>query len=182
MRLTPSWLRSSSDTPPDECSEDGETPSEPRMTIYHDPGDDSSANEAGADGRADAFIPETDDALLSVLEDMQLPVTVDEVTDRLIEPARPPIKTWAAVHERLHRTRLPALDDADEIEFDDAQGIVDRSEPRSDDGGLLSPAAYGTVLIIVLLAALTAVSVSLVTALTVTLVATTVAWFAPNFD
>ena len=181
MRLTPSWLRSSSDTPPEECSEDGEAPSEPQVTIYHDPGEESSTGETGDDGRADAFIPETDAALLSVLEEMQLPVTVDEIADRLIEPARPPIATWAAVHERLHRTRLPALDDADEIEFDDAQGIVDRSEPRSDDWGPFSASVYGAFSIVVLLAVLAVISVSVMTALTVTVVATTIVWLVPSF-
>lgn len=181
MRLTPSWLHPSSDTSAGECSEDGETSSGPQVTIYHEPNANSATKRIDADNRADEFLPDTDAALLAVLEEMQLPVTVDEITDRLIEPAQPSIDTWAAVHERLHQTRLPALDEADEIEFDDAQGIVDRPEPRADAGGLVSPAVFGAVSIIVLLTLLALVSLSVVTALTITVLTTTVVvWFGPG--
>lgn len=176
MRLTPSWLRFSSDTPPDECSDTDETLAGPQVPIYYESNTESSAK----DSDVDEFVPQTDAALRSVLEEMQLPATVDEVTDQLIEPAQPPLETWATVHERLHRTRLPALDDAGEIEFDDAQGIVERSEPRAEDGSLISPVVLGAVSGIVLLAVLALVSVSMITALTVSLVTTVIVWIVPS--
>lgn len=169
MRLTPSWLRSSSDTPPEECGEDSEGKSRPEVTVSFDPGDDFGIGSTDPGDQADEFLPDTDAALLTVIEDMQLPVTVDEITDRLIEPAQPPIDTWAAVHERLHRTRLPALDAADEIEFDDAQGIVERSEPQTGGVGPFSQTGLGTISAIVLLAVFLLVSVSMVTVLMMTL-------------
>lgn len=169
MRLTPSWFRTSSDTPPEECSDDSEARSRPEVPISFDPGDDFAAGGPDPDDQVDEFLPDTDAALLTVIEDLQLPVTVDEIADRLIEPAQPPIDTWAAVHERLHRTRLPALDAAGEIEFDDAQGIVERSASQTDEAGPFSQAGLGTISAIVLLVVFLLVSVSMVTVLMMTL-------------
>ncbi|MEY7850997.1 hypothetical protein AB7C87_17555 [Natrarchaeobius sp. A-rgal3] len=150
------------------------------MTIYHDPRDPVDETDTGA--RSDEFVPETDAALRSALEDVQLPATVDEVTDQLIEPAQPPIDTWADVHEQLHRTRLPSLDDAGHIEFDEFRGIVERTDPRADEGRPFSPAVVGTVSVVVLLVLLALISVSIVTAFTVTVITTTVViWLVPSF-
>ncbi|SFC19392.1 hypothetical protein SAMN05444422_105216 [Halobiforma haloterrestris] len=170
MRLTPSWLRSSSDTSRGECRGD-ETSTEPEVAVYHDPKGEfsSEARDAGE------FVPDSDEELLAVLEGMQMPATVDEVTDRLVEPAQPPIDTWAAVHERLHRTRLPALDASGDIEFDDAQGIVDRSRSRAAGRNPFSPAVFGTLSIVALFVAIALVWASVLTAVTVLLVTTTFA-------
>ncbi|MFA9415101.1 hypothetical protein [Natrinema sp. HArc-T2] len=70
---------------------------------------------------------------------MNTPVTVDEVADELIEPARPPIETWAIVHERLHQERLPALDATGAIEFDETQGLIERSTGRANEERVISP-------------------------------------------
>ncbi len=88
----------------------------------------------------------------------------------------------AGVHERLHQDRLPALAEAGEIEFDETQGVVERSMTQMDEEGTtLSAAVFGTISLVLLFALLTLVSVSLLTALTVTVVTTTVVWFVPSF-
>ncbi|NGM70450.1 hypothetical protein G6M89_15820 [Natronolimnobius sp. AArcel1] len=176
MRLTPSWLRPSSNTPPDECSEGSEPPPGPDIPIYHNL---QGPHAVGAT-EVDAFVPDDDDELRVVLEDVQLPATVDELTDQLIAPAQPPLDTWAGVHERLHQERLPALEAAGEIEFDETQGVVERSMTDRNEGPALSPAVFGTVSLVVLFALLTLISVSLMTALTVTVVTTTIVWFVPS--
>lgn len=122
MRLTPSWLRSSTDDSPEERPGDAETPSE--VTIYYSPPSDLSETSGTAE-RAAEFIPESDTALVGVLDEMHTPTTVDEVTDQLVQPARPPIDTWATVHEKLHQDRLPELDTSGYIEFDTEQGVID---------------------------------------------------------
>ncbi|WP_245835327.1 hypothetical protein [Natronolimnobius baerhuensis] len=133
-------------------------------------------------GDVDAFLPDSDGELCDTLEEMQLPATVDEITDELITPAQPPLDTWAGVHERLHQDRLPALAEAGEIEFDETQGVVERSMTQMDEEGTtLSAAVFGTISLVLLFALLTLVSVSLLTALTVTVVTTTVVWFVPSF-
>ncbi|ADB60027.1 hypothetical protein Htur_1135 [Haloterrigena turkmenica DSM 5511] len=127
MRLTPSWLFAT----PSEPSEDGPANAEAEtvsgVTIYRDPSTDSSTADSAAE-----FVPDSNTELLSVLDGMETPVTVDEVTDELIHPARPPVETWAAVHEQLHQYRLPELDATGHVEFDAEQGLVDRRTVRSD--------------------------------------------------
>jgi len=76
---------------------------------------------------------------------MSTPVTVDEVTDTLVEPARPSIETWATIHERLHQNRLPALDAKGAIEFDETQGLIERSTDQSDEGRSLSRARLAAI-------------------------------------
>ncbi|MFD1563884.1 hypothetical protein ACFR99_10015 [Haloarchaeobius amylolyticus] len=106
--------------------------------MVYSPESDRSTNE-GDETRAREFVPESDAALVSVLDEMNTPVTVDEVADELVEPARPTIETWAAVHERLHQDRLPVLDAADTIEFDETQGLIERSTGRTNEDRLISP-------------------------------------------
>ncbi|MXV64118.1 hypothetical protein GS429_19020 [Natronorubrum sp. JWXQ-INN-674] len=128
MRLTPSWVRSSSADSERDCAGDPETTS--GVTVYHSPGE-LSDDGPGSDERIAAFVPDADAELLAILAEMQTPATVDEVTDELIEPERPPVETWAAVHERLHEHRLPELDASDDIQFDASQGIVDCPTPAA---------------------------------------------------
>ena len=137
MRLTPSWLCATSSGSEDD-SDEPETETVSGVTIYHDPLSDRSSGES-----ATAFIPESDSELVSVIDEMETPVTVDEVADELIHPARPAVETWAAVHERLHEHRLPELDAKGRIEFDADQGLVDRrtvqldAATRTDSSSLL---------------------------------------------
>lgn len=157
MRLTPSRFRSSSDVSDDGQSGDSDRTS--GVTMVFDPGDLSTSN-AEDDERARAFVPESDAALLSVLDEMNTPVTVDEIVDELVEPARPSIETWARVHELLHQERLPALDASGAVEFDEAQGIVERSSPRSSENRHFSTAALTAISIGVLLLFIGFLSVS----------------------
>lgn len=150
MRLTPSRFRSSSDVPGENRSGDSDHTS--GVTMVFEPGGDLSASNAEDDGRAEEFVPESDAALLTVLKGMNSPVTVDEVVDELVEPARPSIETWATVHEQLHQDRLPALEATGAIEFDEAQGLVERSPSRSGGDRRFSAAvltAIGAVLLFV---------------------------------
>ena len=121
MRLTPSWLCATSSESSEDESDDPKTETVSGVTIYHDPLSDRSNGESAAE-----FVPEADGELVSVLDEMETPVTVDEVADELIHPARPPVDTWAAVHQRLHEHRLPELDAKGVVEFDPEQGLVDR--------------------------------------------------------
>lgn len=142
MRLTPSWLRSSSADSTEEQPGDPDTLS--GVTMVYAPGSEFSADGA-INTRAGEFIPESDAALVAVLDEMNTPVTVDEVTDTLIEPARPPIETWATIHERLHQNRLPALDAKGAIEFDEAQGLIERTTTPSGEDQFFSRAQLAAI-------------------------------------
>ncbi|QCW04146.1 hypothetical protein FGF80_13265 [Natrinema pallidum] len=127
--------------------------------MVHDPGREIPV-EPDIETRVAAFVPDSDDALVDILDEMRTPATVDEVTDELIEPANPPIETWALVHERLHRDRLPALDASGAIEFDETQGLIERPTARTGEERRVSPAMLATISIGLLLVFLTLVSVS----------------------
>lgn len=99
---------------------------------------------------ASDFIPPSDPDLCAVLEEMETPTTVDEVVDHLIQPANPPIETWADVHERLYEERLPALDESGSIEFDHVRGTVTVCERESDETQLVIRALVGVVSILAL--------------------------------
>jgi|GEM_PF-681594 len=157
MRLTPSWLRSSSEGDAEERSGDSETTS--GFTMVSSPGNDFSGIDTD-ETRAQEFIPESDTALVAVLDEMNTPVTVDEVTDKLVEPARPTIEIWATVHERLHQDRLPALDAAGAIEFDETQGVIDRSTARTNENQFFSSAVLAAISLGLLCAVIALVSVS----------------------
>lgn len=163
MRLTPSWFRSSSDMSDDECASSS-TDEMNGVTLIHGPNEDLSMSDAGDDRQAGEFLPESDSALLAALEDMSTPVTVDEVTDELVEPARPPIETWATIHEQLHQDRLPALDESGAVEFDESQGTVEPSHARSGEELRFSAALLATISIGFLLIFIGLVSVSVVIA------------------
>jgi len=157
MRLTPSWLRSSSGGDTDERSGDSETTS--GFTLVYSPESDFSTTDTD-ETRAREFIPESDTALVAVLDEMNTPVTVDEVTDELTEPARLPIETWATVHERLHQDRLPALDAAGAIEFDETQGVIERSTARTNENRLRSSAVLVAISLGLLCVVIALISVS----------------------
>ncbi|WP_246999658.1 hypothetical protein [Halosolutus gelatinilyticus] len=178
MRLTPSWFSSSSDVSEGERPEDADTTS--GITIYYPSRNGLSTADTEDGGDAEQYVPDSNAALLVDLDEMSTPATVDEITDQLIEPAHPPIDTWADVHERLYRDRLPALEAAGEIEFDQTQGLVERARPRS--GGRrsgISPTVLGVLAAGFLILLLAIVSASVLTALTVTLVTTVAVWFVP---
>lgn len=171
MRLTPSWFRSSSDDSSEERSEDSAASS--AVTIYHSPpGDLSAAN--GKTERAAVFIPESDTALLGVLDDMKTPTTVDEVADQLIRPARPPIETWATVHETLHQDRLPELETAGYIEFDTKQGTVEYQTAAANTESRHSSSPTQKSLLKILLALVALIAVSVLLAVVVVSITTTV--------
>ncbi|SEQ54800.1 hypothetical protein [Natrinema salaciae] len=162
MRLTPSWFGPSSEPADEERAgtPDGMT----GVTMIRGPENDFSASDSGDDRCAGEFLPESDRALLSVLDGMNTPATVDEVADELVKPARPPIETWATIHEQLHQDRLPALDASGAVEFDETQGLVERSATRSSvtlrfSAPLLAAISIGFLLIFIGL-----VSVSVVVA------------------
>ncbi|UHQ96014.1 hypothetical protein [Natrinema halophilum] len=180
MRLTPSWFQSSADAPGEERS--GDSTSASGVTIYYPPQTDHvESNEADA-RRVNEYLPESDTVLLSTLDEMNMPVTVDEVTDTLIEPRRASIETWAAVHKRLHEDRLPALDASQAIDFDETQGIVDRDSARSNTTRLLFPALLAIASISVLLTVMVFVSGPALFAVTVSLLTTASAiWFVPGY-
>ena len=156
MRLTPSWLRSSSEGAREERSEDPDTAA--GFTMVHDPAIDFATSDG--DTRAAAFVPESDAALVSVLDEMNTPVTVDEVTDELVRPARPSIETWATVHERLHQDRLPALDASGTIEFDETQGLIERPATPGSEERLVSPSLLVAISLGLLFVIIALVSVS----------------------
>lgn len=162
MRLTPSRFRSSS------AESDDEQAGDPRelsgLTIVHAPGDDPSADDDNTGYSADTFLPEDDSELLTVLDGMSTPVTVDEVADTLVDPAQPSIETWAAVHERLHQDRLPALDASGAIEFDETQGLVERTQSLPREAGRFAATILTAISIVFLLVSIGLVSVSVLIA------------------
>ncbi|ELY87761.1 hypothetical protein C483_17728 [Natrialba hulunbeirensis JCM 10989] len=211
MRLTPSWIRSSSADTPEEQSVDGDASLD--VPIYHSadgiqsPGEPESETNAIRDDRpADAFLPDSDATLCAILEDLSTPVTVDELVDALISRADPPepggpasdtasstpppatddatvpVKTWATIHEELHQDRLPRLDEEGVLEFEPTCGTVDCSESGSMSRLLRSPAVAGMVSIGLLFVLAVLVTASMYTAVTVTVAATTFAvWFLPAY-
>lgn len=181
MRLTPSWLRSSSTGSPEEQSADGDTSLD--VTIYQPQASTEGALADHADETvATEFVPDADTPILDVLDEMATPVTVDEIVDRLIEPTQPPVETWATVHERLHQDRLPELDEAGAIEFDAERGTVTVAETNTGDRSLLSPALLGTVSVSLLFVLAAIITASILTALTLTVAATTFAvWLVPAY-
>lgn len=162
MRLTPSRFRSSSEGSDDEQA--GDPRGKSGLTMVHAPGDEPSADDAETGYSADAFLPEDDGALLVVLDGMSTPVTVDEVADTLVEPAQPSIETWAAVHERLHRDRLPALDASGAVEFDETQGLVERTASPPSEVGRVAATVLTAISVVFLLVSIGLVSVSVLIA------------------
>lgn len=142
MRLTPSWFRSSGQGA-DERGENGEPDPLSEITIDYEPSISSSRGDGITVGE---FIPDSDSELAETIAQLETPVTVDEITDQLVRPRRPPLETWAEVHERLHQQRLPALDAADLVEFDATQGVVTAPSKRSAtnpaSGGWLTRATF----------------------------------------
>lgn len=133
MRLTPFWLCSMSADSTGDSPDDTES----GVTIYH-----TKSSDFPSDGAAE-FVPESNSELVATLDEMETPATVDEVADKLIYPARPPVETWASVHERLHQHRLPELDETGHIEFDEEQGLVERRTVRSDAASRHSSGSSG---------------------------------------
>lgn len=131
MRLTLSRFRSSSNGISDEETKGtGHTGGLPEVTIYRTSPEQSEMEQRT---RASEFVPESEAALLSVLQGMETPVTVDEITDQLVRPARPPVETWADVHERLYEELLPDLDSSGKVEFDSTEGTVELPDTSSEE-------------------------------------------------
>ncbi|MFP8953660.1 hypothetical protein ACLI4Z_11900 [Natrialbaceae archaeon A-arb3/5] len=140
----------------------------------------ASSCDSGSESTAVDFIPDSDEALLAVLEETDTPATVDSVVDQLIEPSHPPIETWATVHEQLHQERLPELDESRAIEFDPERGIVESVGADTQTGSRLSAPLFGAALVSLLAIVLVAWMTSVLTALTFTFVVVTIiAWFVP---
>ena len=181
MRLTPSWLRFSSGPSDEEQSGDDGTSFE--VSIHYTSLADSARPapvDPAPEATADDFVPESDPALLAVLEEMNTPATVDSIVDQLLESSQPPIETWAGVHERLHDERLPELDDSGAIEFDPECGTVEltRSATSGDVGLSASVAVFAFVGLFFVFGI--AWMTSMVTALTFTFVVLSLlAWFVP---
>lgn len=135
MRLTPSWVRSSSE----DAAGDGSADSDDNggVTIYHTPLDEGMEVGSRVDEQASTYIPDSDIALVAEIDELNTPVTVDEVADQLVGSERPPVETWASIHEQLHEVRLPALADTGNLVFDKSQGLVERparTEPGAQSG------------------------------------------------
>lgn len=181
MRLTPSWLRSSSGSSDEvQPSDDGASSEVPIHYTSLADSTQSTPVDSNPEATADDFVPESDATLLAVLEEMNTPATVDSIVDQLLESSEPPIETWAGVHERLYDDRLPDLDESGAIEFDPERGTVDvnRSSASGGAGVPVSIVAFalGGLFFVFFFAWMT----SMVTALTFTFVVISlVAWFVP---
>ncbi|ELY60619.1 DUF7344 domain-containing protein [Natronolimnohabitans innermongolicus] len=136
MRLTPFWLYATSAGSAGDSSSDVGS----GVTIYRSP-----STQFSNDSSAEDHLPDTDEELLAVLDEMETPVTVDKIVDRLTYPEQPPVETWATVHERLYQTRLPSLEAAGHIEFDQEQGLVERSTVQADAASRRSSSGVGIV-------------------------------------
>ncbi len=66
--------------------------------------------------------------LVELVEDLQTPVTLDRVVDGVVDHRsradHPPV-SWHDLHEDLYLFDIPALDAAEELEFDSTRGLVD---------------------------------------------------------
>ncbi|SEV98997.1 hypothetical protein [Natrinema salifodinae] len=187
MRLTPSRFHTSSTGTTEEGT--GESKTGSGVTFVYEPREERSESGADSDDgdRASELLPATDTELLAVLDDLDTPVTVDELADELIGPRRPPIETWAGVHERLCRHRLPALDASGALSFDESQGLIERSTASPDRASETEtprfvPAIVALISFGAVFGAAAFVSTSLLVALTVTLLTSTfAAWIVPAF-
>ncbi|WP_231587941.1 hypothetical protein [Halostagnicola sp. A56] len=112
---------------------------------YSEPGDHFTGPPASE------FLPASDPTLCAILEEMETPATVDEITDHLVEPSNPPIETWADVHERLYEERLPALEASGAIAFDRDRGTVIVLEPDSGGHPMAARALVGAVSILLVI-------------------------------
>lgn len=175
MRLTPSWLRSDTST---EESDTG-VYDVSGVTVYQTSGNGFPNSDTHDESQVDAYIPQSDERLLAVLESLETPVTVDEIADQLIEPARPPIDTWAGVHQHLQCEMLPALDASGDIEFNQTDGIVEYTAVDTPDGTLHSFAFLGLVAITLLVLLIAFVSLSTLTAVLVSLATILLLWLVP---
>ncbi|MCU4752492.1 hypothetical protein OB919_10910 [Halobacteria archaeon AArc-curdl1] len=176
MRLTPSWLRS--DTSAEEA--DSGVYDVSGVTVYQCSGNGFPNSDTQVESRVDAYLPRSDERLLAVLESMETPVTVDEIADQLIEPARPSIDTWAAVHQHLQCETLPALDERGDIDFNQTDGIVESAAADTSRRTLHSFTFLGLVAITLLVPLIAFVSLSTLTAVLVSLVTMLFTlWFVP---
>jgi hypothetical protein len=89
--------------------------------------------------------------IVGLLDELDTPVTVDQLVDELqaVEgPDGPNTATWEQLHERLHDEDLPTLDRAGLLVFDDEQGLVTncgREVPRVERRAeTASPPTNGT--------------------------------------
>lgn len=79
--------------------------------------------------------------VVDVLEEMETPVTIDELTDELLarrdpESTADDIESWADLHEQLYVVDLPVLHRTGRVEFEASKGLV--SLP--DEGPAEAPA------------------------------------------
>ncbi len=96
-------------------------------------------------------------------------------------PSSVPIETWATIHEHLHQKRLPALNEAGSITFDPERGLVELPETTADEQSF-SPPLLGPVLVGLLFLFVALASASVLTAVTLTVAATTFAvWMFPVY-
>ncbi len=164
MRLTPSRFRSSSDPSSDETTASTVgTEQLVDVTIYQN---STTAREPASAIEPEDVIPSSDDAFVTALERMNTPVTVDEITDQLLRPSRPPVSVWADIHEQLYQNRLPQLDTDGHIEFDPQMGTVDI--PVSGDEDWLLDSSLGRISIGFLFAIVALLSLAFATAVMVT--------------
>lgn len=149
MRLTPFRFRSSSGPDSDETS----IPAD--VEIYHlTP--ESRVDES--DGEAfTTDTPITVQNLVPVLEELDTPVTVDEVTDQLVHPSNAvDVEAWGDIHEQLYQDELPALCDAGLVDFDTTRGTVELSDDQeaSSSRDVLTVRTVATAVSVGLVAAL----------------------------
>ncbi|ELY85664.1 hypothetical protein [Natrialba taiwanensis] len=96
-------------------------------------------------------------------------------------PSSVPIETWATIHEHLHQKRLPALNEAGSITFDPERGLVELPETTADEQSF-SPPLLGPILVGLLFLFVALASASVLTAVTLTVAATTFAvWMLPVY-
>lgn len=74
--------------------------------------------------------------ILDALDEMDTPVTIDELTDELVarsesQSENDDIEDWADVHEQLYVVDLPVLHGTGDVDFDASTGLVslDDTEP-----------------------------------------------------
>lgn len=180
MRLTPSWLRSSESPSDDERSGDERHPAVPIHYSSHRDTTTGESTGSSPDATADEYVPDSEETLRSIIEELDTPTTVDSIVDQLLESADSTIETWAAVHERLYEDRLPALDETGAIEFDPERGTVEVPPSTSSSGVDASMPVVAFAVVGLLFVFVIAWMTSVLTALTFTFVVVTlVAWFVP---
>jgi hypothetical protein len=102
------------------------------MSYQSDHTDDRGSKALSTTARHELLAKERRRTVLSLLNEGELPVELDSLTERVAaegEPAQKAPGTERAVRTSLHHVHLPKLDDAGVLDYDSETNRVESYEP-----------------------------------------------------